>query len=253
MTIRDVSLREKNQLLVNRTIRELVSAVTALQATDADLSEIAALSNVAGDILYTDATPEWNRLAKGSDGQVLTLASGLPSWADAGGGAWEYIGAVTASGGTVDFTGLSSSYVVYMFVFADVDPSADAALEVLTDGNNGASFDTGASDYGYTWAKSGSAHDGAAQNTASEIRLTDTVGGGAGEFVNGIVYCYAPSNSSHTMFSWFLTYNNTSGNQRHIHGGGKRFSTTAVDAVRFQMSSGNLAGGTIRLYGLVPS
>lgn len=39
----------------------------------------------AGDIIYggTSGTP--TRLAKGTDGQVLTLASGLPSWADASG------------------------------------------------------------------------------------------------------------------------------------------------------------------------
>lgn len=60
---------------------------TDVQAHDADLAEIAALSNVAGDILYTDATPAWARLAKGTDGHVLKLASGLPTWAAESGGA----------------------------------------------------------------------------------------------------------------------------------------------------------------------
>lgn len=36
-----------------------------------------------GDILYRNTT--WQRLAKGADGTVLTLASGLPSWAAVGG------------------------------------------------------------------------------------------------------------------------------------------------------------------------
>lgn len=40
-----------------------------------------AASPVAGDIVIANATPAWTRLAKGSDGNVLTLASGLPSWA----------------------------------------------------------------------------------------------------------------------------------------------------------------------------
>lgn len=40
----------------------------------------------SGDILYGGASGTGTRLAKGSDGQVLTLASGLPSWAAAGGG-----------------------------------------------------------------------------------------------------------------------------------------------------------------------
>lgn len=40
----------------------------------------------SGDIIYGGASGAGTRLAKGSDGQVLTLASGLPSWAAAGGG-----------------------------------------------------------------------------------------------------------------------------------------------------------------------
>ena len=38
-------------------------------------------SYVSGDTLYASATNTLSKLAKGSDGQVLTLASGLPSWA----------------------------------------------------------------------------------------------------------------------------------------------------------------------------
>lgn len=49
-------------------------------------SDTLADSVLAGDILFGNATPKWARLAKGSDGQVLTLVSGLPSWQAAGGG-----------------------------------------------------------------------------------------------------------------------------------------------------------------------
>jgi hypothetical protein len=43
-------------------------------------------SQAAGDVLYADTTTTWARLGKGADGTVLTLASGVPSWAAAGGG-----------------------------------------------------------------------------------------------------------------------------------------------------------------------
>ena len=42
-------------------------------------------SDAAGDILYSDGT-NYVRLARGSDDEVLTLASGVPSWAAASGG-----------------------------------------------------------------------------------------------------------------------------------------------------------------------
>jgi hypothetical protein len=49
----------------------------------------------AGDVLFENATPELARLPKGTDADVLTLASGLPSWvAPSGGGIWT---GVTAS------------------------------------------------------------------------------------------------------------------------------------------------------------
>lgn len=41
---------------------------------------------VAGDILYVNASGVLVSLPKGSDTEILTLASGLPSWAAAGGG-----------------------------------------------------------------------------------------------------------------------------------------------------------------------
>lgn len=44
-------------------------------------------SYAAGDVLYASAVDTLAKLAKGTDGQVLTLASGLPSWAAPSGGA----------------------------------------------------------------------------------------------------------------------------------------------------------------------
>lgn len=41
---------------------------------------------VAGDVIFGDATPKWAKLAKGDNGEVLTLVGGLPAWAAGGGG-----------------------------------------------------------------------------------------------------------------------------------------------------------------------
>ena len=57
----------------------------------------------SGDILYASATNTLSKLAKGTDGQVLTLASGVPSWAAA---------AVTYSAPTIGSTLISSGSTV---------------------------------------------------------------------------------------------------------------------------------------------
>lgn len=61
-----------------------------------ELSNVAALTESNGDILYYN-TGSWNALSAGSDGQVLKLASGLPSWGtdNSGGGGGSGLWATT--------------------------------------------------------------------------------------------------------------------------------------------------------------
>ena len=63
-----------------------LTAVTAHNILSATHGDTLTASCVAGDVIFANATPKWTRLPKGSDGDVLTLASGLPSWAAPGGG-----------------------------------------------------------------------------------------------------------------------------------------------------------------------
>lgn len=74
--------------------------------TSFDASKLEIASQAAGDILFASSTSVWSRLAKGSDGNVLTLASGVPTWASGGGGGGMSIGGAVTSG-----TGGSILYV----------------------------------------------------------------------------------------------------------------------------------------------
>ena len=58
------------------------SGATAPEWTNSPQS----LMTAAGDILYASGANTLAKLAKGSDDEVLTLASGVPSWATGGGG-----------------------------------------------------------------------------------------------------------------------------------------------------------------------
>jgi len=67
------------------------------------------LSSVAsGDIIYHNGS-NWVNLAKGADGQVLTLASGLPSWAAGGGGAGDITAVNTPANSGLDGGSASGS------------------------------------------------------------------------------------------------------------------------------------------------
>lgn len=61
--------------------------------------------SASGDIIYGGASGTGTRLAKGSDGQVLTLASGVPSWANAGAPTAPLLTKYTSGSGTHTLTG----------------------------------------------------------------------------------------------------------------------------------------------------
>lgn len=61
-------------------------------------AQLSIASQAAGDLLYASSTTAWARLAKATDGQILTLVSGLPAWADAAGGSSSFGGDATTPG-----------------------------------------------------------------------------------------------------------------------------------------------------------
>jgi hypothetical protein len=67
--------------------------------------------STAGDLIIGDATGQASRLPIGTDDQVLTLASGAPVWADAGGGgSYELIGSGSVSSALLNITGIPQTY-----------------------------------------------------------------------------------------------------------------------------------------------
>lgn len=93
------------------------------------------LSNVStGDILYASSANTWTQLAAGTDDQVLTLASGTPSWAaDAAVGQqtiWMPAGAMVSrsSNGAESVTSNTSTHLITSTTF-DFDTAADEYVQ----------------------------------------------------------------------------------------------------------------------------
>ncbi len=77
-------------LAIGAAIARVAAMAATYQPLHAVLTRLSGIGlGVSGDIIYRDANG-WTNLAKGSDGQVLKLASGLPAWgtdSTSGGGA----------------------------------------------------------------------------------------------------------------------------------------------------------------------
>jgi len=202
-------------------------------------------SLVAGDVIYASGTDTITRLAKGSDTTVLTLASGLPSWASPPEAGLVLIETITTTGATWDFeTGINSTYESY-FCSYRVVPATDNAQLTLVVGTGGTpTYQT--SLYAYcalhndTTSPASTGADG-----ASDIRLHSDRGmgnvateGGAGNF-----WIHEPSSAAaSTFFSGNGGVCDTAGNFYGTTFGAAYEAATAVTAIRLLYSSGNITG-----------
>lgn len=90
-------------------------------------------SDATGDVYYRAASGQFTRLPAGTNGHVLTLASGIPSWAAAGGadGNGIYSGSGSLSSTTTVTQGVNSllftgSGGASRLTFLEIDPTTDA-------------------------------------------------------------------------------------------------------------------------------
>ena len=213
-------------------------------------------SQAQGDVLYHNGTT-WARLAKGTADQVLSMNTGAtaPEWADAAGGAMEFLGTVSASNdASVAFTGLSSTYFMYMLVLDAVVPSTDDAdLQLRTSTDNGSSYDSGSSDYAYAYH---GYHNGEGFNSVtstSAIVFFEGAGSDTNEQLSGTIQIFNPSAAHYTDVIAHLNIHRNNGYTSIYHSSGRRLSAADVDAIQLFFHTGNIESGIIKLYGLKAS
>ena len=206
---------------------------------------------------YTLTLPD----ADGSNGQIIsTNGSGTLSFVPNDIDEWVLLASSSASSSSsVDFeSSIDSTYGVYKFVFYDVIPATDDAilwLRVSTDGGSTYATSSYHSGMHVTWHTGGGAIESATNamicNADTATRGIDSGDTAAG--ISGEMYVFNPSSSS--------TYAKIVGRTSHLitdtstflsnEGGGFYYgATSAIDAVRFLMSSGNIASGEFKMYGL---
>lgn len=210
-----------------------IQQVTLTQALDFINASVA-----QGDILYRDSG-SWKRLAAGSNGEVLTLASGVPSWAAAAAG-WEGV----ANGNSTSVSELDIDISGYDLIHAHIyaRPATDNTtlwLRMSTDG--GSNFISSASAYAWDNFFGGGE---SANGSDSEIEINRVgVGNASAEGLQLTLDILRPNKSSfYKQVVWHGGAFRNDGLFRHGRGSGVLLSTTdAVTDIRFLMSSGNLA------------
>ena len=167
-----------------------------------------------------------------------------------------------SSSASISFTsGIDSTYKEYIFYFVNIHPSSDGAnftFNLSTDSGSNynvtkttAAFLTRHSESGTGGDVQYKTGEDLAQSTSDQI-LGIEMGADADQNLNGELKLFNPSST--TFVKHFIS--TTNGNDAHsdfnynffVAGYGN--TTSAVDAIRFQYSSGNIDSGDILLYGV---
>ena len=190
----------------------------------------------------------------------MSAITSLPS--GVGGGSLVLIATQTASSSsTISFTsGIDSTYKEYIFKFIDIHPATDGAsfqfnMSIDTGSNyNVTKTTTYFTAYNYesggTPAVSYASNVDLAQSTAFQ-NVNSGVGSDNDQCAVGTLHLFDPSNT--TFVKHFLTCGNTyesSDLNSNVFVARYGNTTSAVDAVQFKFSSGNIDSGTIKLYGV---
>jgi hypothetical protein len=179
------------------------------------------------------------------------------------GGALIFLEAHTASNSaTLDFTTfISSTYDEYVFEFVNIIPvTSDVGFRMQMGTGGGPTYDTGAN---YGWnvfiARAGGTGQNGGDTGQTFIQFTYGSSGTLG-LNNSANYGY--SGQCRLFGPQSAIYKQVTGQGRYYDAepfvfatimAGTYISATAVTAIRFLMSSGNIASGIIRVYGIAKS
>jgi len=199
-------------------------------------------------------------------GITNSSVSAVTSFANASGGTLTLLSTQTASASaTISFTtGLDSTYDAYEFHFINIHPSVDGAeftFNMSTDSgsnynvtktttffrtyHNEAGTDT---IFAYVTARD------LAQSTGFQTLSGTNIGASADECMVGVLQLFNPSSTTYVKHFISTTQMYESADysaEAFVAGYGN--TTSAVNAIRFQMSSGNIDDGIIKLYGVKKS
>ena len=214
------------------------SAVTTVKVNDNAITLAKLAGGTAGKIIGFDGSGDPAELTRGLDFISSTTISGTPA--------------------TVDITaGIDSTYDEYVIIPQLVPVTDNTQLEMRFTDDAGSTFKSGSTDYEYHFGQSvatSTAYAGVASAGADHIKLYTQQGTGSGEFGNVIIHLHNPSDATlFTPCTWHGTaYNGTAFS--NTNGAGMyNGSAVAVDGFQLFYSSGNIASGTVMLYGISKS
>ena len=195
-----------------------------------------------GDIIYGTGSGTFSRLGIGSSAQVLTVASGVPSWATPSSGGMTLIGTSTTLSGntTVSITGIPATYNdLVIDIFATTQTSnTDYSINP-----NGSATITDNIRGGTTLQQ---LNDGA-------LRMLNNIAGPLASSTNNsfrlIITNYAATSVGGKPFDFYGGFIGSDSSAQVVHNRGRIKTSSAITSLDF-VSGVNWTAGTVEIYGV---
>ena len=238
-----------------------VHNIEAQTGTNVDLGAAGDVVTLASDSIQTN-------LYKDSGGNTIFQSDGAGTLSNVNSGLSgagpKLILSQTATTGTanISFTAnIDSTYDVYMFVFINIHPSSDGArLDFQGSTNGGSSYGVDLSSTAYTAYHHENGSGGTLTYAASRDQgsgtsfqeITSGIGDDSDQNGAGILYLYSPASTTY-MKNWCCRSNvyELGDYTQEYYMSGFFNTTSAINALRFQMHTRNIDDGTIKMYGIV--
>ena len=187
----------------------------------------------------------------------LSAITSLP--ASISGGGLNLISTQTASSSsTISFTSrIDSTYKEYIFKYINIHPASAEHFTFQGSTDGGSSYGvTLTSTYFHAKHDEGDSSTSLAYVTGKDLaqstsylRLADSLSTSADESTSGTLHLFNPSDT--TFAKHFISRSSVSNTEAKDGFVAGYFNTTsAIDAIQFKMSSGNIDSGVIKLYGV---
>lgn len=237
-----------NSLGAKSVVKATGGITTALVANDILASQVV-------NICYDGTNMQMQSTLGNVVGGVVTCSSGITNNFGC------LVQTCTASASaTCDFTAITSTYDEYIFEITNlVNATDNVSLYVLVSTDGGSTWASTT----YSYANNENAADSSSGSIAnssstSQFIVSGTrigIGNGTGKGLTMRLELSAPLSASlWKSIRWQGVFIRTGSNIAIFPGGqGNWQTTTAVNAIRFQFSSGNITSGAIRLYGIAKS
>jgi len=231
-------------------IRSLGSAIDTTVFTNAGAAVAKSLIDAEGDLIVGDAADAVQRLAIGSNGNVLTVdtaVDGKIKWAaPSSGGGYTQLTTGTLSGGQVDLTSISGSYIDLVLVITDLETTAASGQRLRVNADSGNNY-RGVAIRNVSGVPN-------LENNGTATAIVATAGYATATGSNNNTWIYRIYNYADTtcfkLISFIGAFKENGGALIEVDFRGVYIQTSAISQINIVNESSTYSAGTYTLYGV---